>query len=285
MKTLSVRVTGMALGLMLACAPLRAAPGDIASLLDEYQRQSGIPVAQLDARSVAQLRDGDVVYRKVSVARADGTDNDSTTLRIVGYRVIDRPREALWLAALAYDAGYSRRLTEHLVVNNGDGGASWYQYINMPWPLKNRHWMIETGKDVALASATGNRLWEHYWQLVDNADTRIDALLASESVSGISPADGDRAVLLPLNNGAWVMGELDANRTLVILHATMDMGGIIPDRLVASYTGRQLRSMLSKIEQDADNIWQHYNERYIIYRGDGTIIEPALTAAGKSTTP
>lgn len=279
------RVIAVLLGTVLAVAAARAEPNAIASLLQEYQRQSGIPVAGLDARSLAQLRDGDVVYRKVSVTHARSIDRDTTTLRIIGYRLIDKPRETLWLAALAYDAGYSHRLTEHLVANNGDGGARWYQHVNMPWPLRNRHWMIETGKDVSLAQDTGDRIWEHYWHLVDNTQSRIDALLAQPGVPGVDASAGDKTILLPLNNGAWVMGELGLERTLVILHATMDMGGIIPDRLVASYTSRQLKSMLGKIEHDADTVWQHYNERYMIYRGDGTVIKPALTAADQSTAP
>ncbi len=279
----SFLIPALAIGAALASA--QHASAGVAQMLETYQHQSEIPAAELDSDSLARLVAGEVIYRKVVVTRVDSTDDDSTTLRIIGYRVIDKARESLWLAALAYDAGFSGRLTEFFVATNDVGGASWYQHVNMPWPLKNRHWMIETAKDLELAAQSDNRLWEHNWQLVDNVDEQISDLFDDRAVAGISVAQAAKAISLPLNNGAWVMGELGTQQTLVIVHATMDMGGVIPDGLVARYTRRQLQSMLKKIERDADSAHQRYDERYVIYRGDGTPIAPGLSTANRTTSP
>lgn len=268
----------LAIVLALALLPSVAPAVDkatIAGLLSDYQRETGVPVADLGADSLDALARGDTIQRKVRVSRRG---DDTTAIRIIGYRVIDKPREALWIAALAFDGGYSERLTEHLVATHEGGGASWYQHVNMPWPLRDRHWLIRTGKGVPLAQRLDGRIWEHHWHLEPDASLHIARLMERASIPGLSPQRMRKAVALPLNNGAWVMGTLGNGRTLVVLHATMDMGGIIPDALVSRYTRRQLRTMLTNIEARADGAWEAYSSDYLIYRGDGTPIEPVSSA-------
>ncbi len=269
------------LALALALTSSLAAASDseaIASALKDYQRESGVPVADLDIGSLADLERGETLQRKVRVTRSGAGGNDTTTVRIIGYRVIDKPREPLWIAALAFDGGYSDRLTEHLVTKHDGGGASWYQHVDMPWPLRDRHWLIRTGKGVPLTERLAGRVWEHHWHLEPDASARIEGMLARVTIPGLPPERVRKAVELPLNNGAWVMATLGPERTLVVLHATMDMGGIIPDALVNRYTRRQLRSMLANIEARADEAWKSYSSDYLIYRGDGTPIEPVTAA-------
>lgn len=252
---------------------------DVEQALRGYQRESGVPVADLDPRSLSRLAAGETLHRKVKVTRSDTGGNDTTTVRIIGYRLIDKPREPLWLAALAFDAGYSERLTEHLVRTHDDGGASWYQHVDMPWPLRDRHWLIRTGKGIALARRMDGRIWEHYWRLEPDAGSRIDSVLRQAAIPGFDVRRAEKAIQLPLNNGAWVMAALDDTHTLVVLHATMDMGGIVPDVLVNRHTRKQLESMLTRIETQADTARERYTNDYIIYRGDGTAIAPSATAA------
>ena len=251
----------------------------ISHLLRDYQLESGVPVADLDRRSLSRLAQGETLQRKVKVTRSSAGGNDTTTVRIIGYRLIDKPRERLWLAALAFDAGFSERLTEHLVRTHEDGGASWYQHVDMPWPLRDRHWLIRTGKGVALAERMDDRIWEHHWRLEPDAESRIAGLLGQTEIPGLDPKRASKAVQLPLNNGAWVMATLDDTQTLVVVHATMDMGGIVPDVLVNRYTKKQLQSMLERIELQADTALELYDSDYIIYRGDGTAIAPPAAAA------
>ncbi|MEL7310083.1 MAG: hypothetical protein AAFN07_01110 [Pseudomonadota bacterium] len=249
------------------------ADATVVSLLTEYQRSSGVPVAGLDEATLSRLLTGEVVYRKVSVA-TPSAEGDSTSLRVIGYRLIHEPREPLWLAALAFDAGYTSRLTEKLVETNDTGGGDWYQHLDMPWPLKDRHWLIRTQKTTELANSSSGRLWEHQWSLVPDARTRILELFESGPIGGVTEQKAAKSVELPLNNGAWVMGQIDEDRTLVIVHATVDLGGIVPDSLVARQTRKNLIRMLGKIEVDAPEAWSNYTEQYLIYRGDGSLIVP-----------
>ena len=143
----------------------------------------------------------------------------------------------------------------------------------MPWPLRDRHWLIRTSKNRKLAEATGNEIWEHHWGLADDSYARIADIARRNVVDNLSREDFRRAVILPRNNGAWVMTKVSENQTLVVLHATMDMGGMVPDGLVARSTRKQLRKMLTKIEADSDTAYANYDRRYAIYRGDGSLIE------------
>ncbi|MEO1581027.1 MAG: hypothetical protein AAFR91_04220 [Pseudomonadota bacterium] len=245
----------------------------IIDLLIEYQRASGVAVSGLDQDSLSKLYEGAVVYRKVSVTERHNGE-ETTSLRVIGYRLIDQAREPLWLAALAFDAGYSSRLTERLLETNALGGGDWYQHLDMPWPLRDRHWLIRTEKNTTLAHNSANRLWEHRWSLVPSASSRVSELFSDGAFAGISAKQAEKSVPLPLNNGAWVMGAAGPNRTLVMVHATVDLGGIVPDGLVARQTRKNLTKMLGKIEQDADEAWARYDPSYLIYRGDGSLIKP-----------
>ncbi|MEN7343950.1 MAG: hypothetical protein AAAFM81_13450 [Pseudomonadota bacterium] len=249
-----------------------SADAQVADALARYQTLSGVSVTGLDKEALTKLESGDTIYQTVRMT--DSENSGSTILRIVGYRLIQVDRESLWLAALAYDGNYSSRLTEHLVSTHQHGDATWYQHIDMPWPLRDRHWLIRTGKNTALAAATDNRIWEHRWSLEQDSYEQIRTLARNNAVRSLSSEDFRKSIMLPRNNGAWVMMELAPRSTLVVLHATMDMGGIIPDSLVARSTRKQLRKMLEKIERDSATSIDGYDGSYPIYRGDGTLISP-----------
>ncbi|MFK8053172.1 MAG: hypothetical protein AB8F65_09385 [Woeseiaceae bacterium] len=260
------------IGLWSLSTHTNASRQSTADTLVEYQTQTGVSVTGLDAASLDTLNAGETVYRTVKLS--GDTGQDSTIIRIVGYRLIDAARESLWLSALAYDGNYSKRLTEHLVGKTASGDALWYQHVNMPWPLRNRHWLISTRKNIELTRTTEGAIWEHQWELATNSRQQIAKLARRKVVPGLSSEDFRKSILVPRNNGAWMMAETKTGKTLVVIHATMDMGGMIPDALVARSTKKQLMFMLEKIEQDSQSIWQTYDDRYPIVRGDGTLIEP-----------
>lgn len=270
MKTKCVFIILAWLALFNTAIASRPSP---AEALVMYQKLSGVTVTALDAKTLSELLDGETVYRTIKVAEND--NEGSTIIRIVGYRLIDAPRESLWLAALAYDGNYSNRLTEFLVTKHDYGGATWYQHVNMPWPLRNRHWLIRTEKNIDVSRQTDDAIWEHHWRLEDDSRKGITRLARRQPIKGLSGEDFRKAIILPRNNGAWVMVETDQQKTLVIIHATMDMGGMLPDGLVARSTRKQLQSMLRKIERDAPDAFANYDISYPIYRGDGTLIPPA----------
>ncbi|MEM8547109.1 MAG: hypothetical protein AAGF46_02995 [Pseudomonadota bacterium] len=274
--------TGLVLSLVLVDAagaetPATTRVGTLQQVLSDYQRQSGITVAMLQQESVDALLSGDTVYRKLEVEQQDANGKSRTALRIVGYRLIGKPRESLWLSALGVDTGFSERLTEHFVRTHKEGGASWYQHLNMPWPLKDRHWLVRSNKNVDIANATNNRIWEHHWQLVPDARNKIASLYDNGPVAGIKPEKAADAVLLPLNQGAWMMAAVSDTETLVVVHATVVLGGIVPDGMVARQTRKNLIRMLTKIEEDADSVWTRYDASYQIFRGDGTLIPPRIS--------
>lgn len=275
------------LALWLCVAAIPAARADdsaadqarVVAALDAYNAHAEMPLSVPAGADLAALVDGSVVKlrRRTRIEQASGGTADR--IRIVGYRVIDRPRLLVWLAALNIDTRHSKRLTEHLVQFDDSGGSVWYQYLNLPWPLKNRHWIIRNHKSTALTAATGGLVWEHAWQLDEGGLPAALDMLGDGEVEGLDERDGRRAIYLPVNRGGWAMFELGRDRTLVAIHVMTVMGGWIPDKLVANMASDQLEDMLDKLEPRADAVSERYDERYPIFTGDATRITRDMAQA------
>ena len=199
--------------------------------------------------------------------------------------MIERPRLLVWLAALNIGTQHAKRLTEHVMQFDDSGGSVWYQHLNLPWPLKNRHWIIRNEKRTGLTEATGGQVWEHAWRLDERGQPAAVALLADGEVDGLSARDGRKALYLPVNRGGWTMFELDSGRTLVAIHVMTVMGGWIPDRLVANMASDQLEDMLTKLEPRADAIHERYDTSYPIFTGDARRITREMARAARGGEP
>lgn len=256
---------------------------ELTAAIEAYNGHESIELPLPSDKELRQLAAGQVVKirRRMPIANSSGEQADR--IRIVGYRVIEQPRLLVWLAALDVGTQHSKALTEHLIASDNVGGSVWYQYLKLPWPVKNRHWVIHNTKNTALAAATGGTVWEHAWRLETGGRDIAMQLLADGQVAGLTPADGEKAIYLPINRGGWTVFALDRHRALVAAHVTTELGGWIPDSLVASTVSRQLQSMLSALEQRAASIHLTYtSSSYPIFTGDGKLITPDMATAAQS---
>jgi len=64
----------------------------------------------------------------------DGRDR----IRVVGYRLIQRPRVLIWISALNTSNEQVQRLTEYQLEDDGGTGSLWYQHMRLPWPIRDR---------------------------------------------------------------------------------------------------------------------------------------------------
>lgn len=264
------------LGLAAGAHAADLSPGRLLEALDLYNELAGLPLPRPDEDDLRRLSGGDwVVFReRTEMEQVDGERQDR--LRVVGYQVLRSPQLLSWLAALDVQASHSERLTEFLIETDDRGGSLWYQYLDLPWPVRNRHWTIRNTKAEQLAERSGGRIWEHHWQLEPGGEQMARSLLARRAVDGLRRADGDRAIYLAVNRGAWTMIALDEDTTLVAAHTAAVMGGWIPESLVASFIRRQLGGLLGNLQRRADTIGRKYTASYPIFTGSGERITPTM---------
>ena len=158
---------------------------------------------------------------------------------------------ALWIAAQDPHAVVDPSLHEFIVADLGPDHALWYGHMDLPRPLKDRQWVVESNNDHALATRTANRCWEHHWKLrADQLDVARAAVDAGKEPA-VTGAMMDDAVLTPMNQGAWTLVALDPGHTLVAYQATTVVGGAIPDWLVAELARARLEEVLRSLEERA----------------------------------
>jgi hypothetical protein len=232
--------------------PARAAPGaDIAAAIARCGAAAH-PLPTLTEPQLAALTGGEVV-RIVT----HGDPNAPSTA--VGMALLRGGRDALWVAAQDPHAVVDPTLSEFVVEWFESDHALWYGHLDLPRPIRDRQWVIDSKNSHGLASATGGACWEHHWTLVSDGLPRARAMVAAGGVPKVTLDAIDTAIFTPVNTGAWLMTPLSDGRTLVAYQATSVVGGAIPDWLVLQLSMSRLESVLRDLEARAGG-WarEHY---------------------------
>lgn len=179
---------------------------------------------------------------RVSVRRGAAT---------VAVGLVRAPRAATWLA-VTHDTPASRLrgLTERAV--HGRWGASpkrIYQRIDLPWPVADRHWVIESRTNAALA-ARAPSVWERAWTTVPEA-------LPATRTGDPDTAAWDGATAVPRNDGGWILVEAGPDRTLAVYRVAVELGGAVPTSAVAGWTASTLTEVYATLEADARALAAH----------------------------
>lgn len=254
-------------------------PAALTEFVERYNEHEDIDLPQPSQRQLDQIVQGSVVKYRLRYSIEQENGKQRQRIRIVGYRLVEQPRMLVWLAALDVGTRHSSRLTEHRVAGDEIGGSAWYQFLHLPWPVKDRHWVIRSHKNTSLAAATQGAVWEHAWSLEDNGPDLALQLLKDRAVSGLKPRDGRGAIYMPVNKGGWTMISVNAKQTFVVAHVTSNLGGWIPDGLVASFVSNQLESMLNGLEPRSLTIDEQYDVSYPVFTGDGQLITREMASA------
>lgn len=248
--------------------------GKIADLIDTYNAVPGSSNLPLPGgKALAKLQAGKVVsfYRVI----VNGPDRERIH-RVDAYVMVAQPRLPVWLATLGNRQAHASRLTEVHLSSDGSGGAVWYQFLDLPWPFADRHWVVATNKRLGLASTSNNRIWEHRWSLADDGPRRSAELVSRGGAPGLDPDSYDKAIYIPANAGGWVMASLNETTTLVAVHATVELGGWIPRRWAARFVKRQLKRVLGALDGRAESAKLSLATPHLIYTGDGELIDAAM---------
>ena len=207
----------------------------------------------LDAKDLAEIAAGRVVRRR---ARVEGAD------QAIGAIWSDSPIDALWLSILD-DTHFKlvKGLFEEQLPGTAKGRKFLYQHVDMPWPIRNRQWVLDIDNNAALYKATSGKVWERTWTLADSA---------------LAKSPREDAIWVSLNEGGWQIYSWP-DGVLLIYHVRASMDGWISDDLVTRYALSTLKDMLQEIDTRAGTMAAHYNAAHPrLVRPDGSQI-PAMS--------
>jgi len=151
----------------------------------------------------------------------------------------------------------------------------WYGHIDLPWPLSNRHWVVDVWNNHELAQKTNDTCWEHPWKKVENGLSEVTPLIKNNALPSISLDDLEEAIYTPYNQGATATISFKKDNindgTLIIYHATTVIGGDIPESLILQLSYAGLDKFLKDLEQrPAQTVSSHYTSGHKpIYSGAG----------------
>ena len=248
-------------------------PRDLVSAaLEVYNERVDDPLPFLTGEQVDRLVAGDVIR----VRRRDPNTDDAPE-RVTGFVLLHRPRIAVWLAALDPEFPANPLLTEKRLSKDDQGHSTWYQHVDLPWPLTDRHWVIDLGKDLDLARSTEGFVWVHRWSLAPDGRERARETLRA-GLGDLTLEDYDKAIYLPENEGAWILFALDEDLTLLAYRVRTVIGGGIPDSWIATFAMAQLEGLLREVDAMAENSVAEYDPAtYPVYDGLGRLIPSAAS--------
>mgnify|MGYP001817134680 CR=1 FL=1 len=254
----------------------------VRSVLAAYSTYGTIPVPVLTEEEMAVLQAGEPVV-KTAVESGEG---GVSKFGVVGLRVIDSPRLLVWLTAMGVASEPDVRLTRAMLTEPTIGTYVRYQHVNLPWPLRDRHWVIHCEKDTDIAHASDGRFWEHRWQLVEDGEALLPAAINDGRISGLTAKQMSKSVYLPANQGAWSAASVGHDKTLVIASFDGSLGGMFPDAMVRRFAKIHLREGLNLIAELSRRAHLEYADSRVIYDGFGRPIsrEDVQRAASATLT-
>jgi len=198
-------------------------------------------------------------------------EDPSAPSSAVGVAILAAPRPALWIETQDIHEEVDPSMVEFIVRNLGGDRNLWYGYVDLPRPITDRQWVVESENNHALAPAC----WEHRWDLAQGGIDLVRGTIESGATK-VTTTQLDEAIYTPVNHGNWLMAPLPDGRTLVAYQATSVIGGAIPDWLVLELTMSRLESAMRNLEHRAQTwVPTHYvGGHQPIYGGDGQVLPP-----------
>lgn len=251
----------------------------IAALIEKYNvlNKRRVRLSIPEAADITRLRAGKVISYREKIPGKGG----ERIYRVTAYVVVPASRIRVWVATLGHTESHDSELIELALSTNLSGGAVWYQYLSLPWPIADRHWVLRTAKQREISNTSANSIWEHSWDLEIDGAVIAAGLIESGKVNGVKRNANRKAVYLPANSGGWIMASIDPGSTLVAIHATAELGGRLPDAWVAGYVRRKLSKVLGKLAERTRHAEQALGGPIPLFTGAGLpITSEMLSVSG-----
>lgn len=252
-------------GALLGLPAAAASPAELRAAIGAFNAAAEFPLPTLTDKHLQQLIAGEVVRI------IDQPADPNAPRRATGLLVSAAPRDAVWVACQDQHFPQSSEVRELRLRFTPPDRAVWYGLVDLPRPFADRHWVVESWNNHALARATGGRAWEHPWrERLEQLPAARDQVLAGK-VKGVDVAAFDGAVATPANSGAWVAVALPDGTSLFGYHATTVIGGNVPEALMLRYVHATLEGTLRTIEARAREVIPgHYAAAHApVIGGDG----------------
>lgn len=232
--------------------PLASAttPDELRAALAHCAR-SATPMPAFDDAQIAALLRGEVV-------RSLERPPDDRPRRAVAALLSPTSREDLWWAAQDPHFSVVDGLVEARLRTSSADAHSWYGFLDAPRPVADRHWVVDSWNNHALAEASGGRCWEHPWRLAADGLDLARAAHERGDIRGVSSEAFASAIWVPTSEGAWFAVTTGGPNTLFVYHTSASMGGAIPDWVVGRYIYGGLETMMRGLESRARERPGHY---------------------------
>ena len=220
--------------------------GEIPRLLAQYSEQGDVGLPSLAPAELETLATGTalvMLYRDPTAEPGDKV----RAMRVVGWQIVKAPRLLVWLSLLGPREDASSRLQHVVLTRRPAGTYVSYHHIDLPWPFKDRQWLLLCEKNLSLASESHDEIWEHRWSLLPSDESQLEAAYDTGRVRGLTRKAFNDSVYLIANEGAWVVFDLGAEGTLVAASMDIDLGGRFPDTLVQSFAKHQMREFFEAL--------------------------------------
>ena len=243
-------------------------------LIEEYNSYAYFSVPKLKSNQIEELKKGKVV----KIIDHDPTGKEPS--RALGYMISDVPKSDLWIAAQDAHFSVQSSTTEFLLQQDPatPDRMQWYGYLDAPWPITDRYWVVLSWNNHKIASQSTNRFWEHPWELVPDGPAISRKNIDKKVITKGSKSQLDDAIYTPYNQGSWGMIDL-ANtelkgETLIVYQAKTVVGGNIPESLILQVTYSGIDDLLKDLELRAKTrVPEHYVSGHDqVYGGDGKLI-------------
>lgn len=247
--------------------------GLVSELLSYYSRSSKFAFDVLTTGEIDLLLNGEPVVR-VSGKPDAAHDDAISSVGVHAFQILSSPRLLVWLSIMGGNDERDYRLTRAMLSRGVNGSYVRYQHVDLPWPLRDRHWVIQCHKNLALAANSNDAVWEHHWSLHEQGPELLQTAYDDGKIEGLDADALRKSVYLPANSGAWALLDLGGYRTLVVAYVDADLGGYFPDSLVRTFTKSRLKAGLETLEELSKNVDRSYNGDPAIHDGHGRQIPP-----------
>jgi hypothetical protein len=203
---------------------------------------------ELDSASLEKIQGGQTFWTERTLPQGE------RFLLISG--LIKAVPAAVWIAILD-DAhnGLSERITEHQLEGSVPGKKRLYQHLALPYPLSDRHWVLNILTDMALYKTTQGAAWRRAWVL----DPLGEAVFES-----LNPPDKgliQDGIWTPKNQGEWLILPV-GEASLVIYRGLFDIGGRVPESISKAVGSQSALDLFNQLQTLSDQIPAHYNAQH-----------------------
>ena len=242
--------------------------GDISNAIQRFNLFATEPIPVVDNDMAERLNKGEIVKF------IDQPNGENAPRRAGGMILVDASLQATWLACQDPHFNQQSSTRELRLTLHPPDVAQWYGFIDLPWPISDRHWVVKAWNNHVLAKETNNQTWEHPWTLLPYPSEQVKEHVENGEIEGVETSDLADAIYTPVNHGAWfVIGVQE--QSILGYHATTIVGGDIPERLLTHYVYLGLDEMLTPISHRAKQVIpSHYGPNHpLITGGDGKPIK------------